>query len=178
MSVIDMDGVLIDDASGEILDVEDGTAMGDAVRHLVYQRHYAHEQVDQWRARQAALDRALLRYQPTGTELYGDILAQVRADTYQTLDADAFARAVQGAHQALFDANIPLDDDQREQDAGAVLAIIAAIHTCKREALPPLSLTLYEAALVSANKKPWVETRPVRRPAPALTVVPRTEEPS
>lgn len=161
-----LDNGLVIDENGEIIESADPDS---ALQLIVLRRHEAKRQVKEWQQQVDDLDRVILKRQESRTAVYGDTVATVRGGAYSKTNGFAFAAAIAEAFGDAFDF-------EHEDAVQAVLDVIAAATGFKRDALPEEAIPAYELATATLEKRPWVETSPIKRPAPARITGPGDAE--
>ena len=146
MSYIDIQGLVVDSETGEVLTIPSGE---DALAGAAWRRHAAKEQQKAWEKTIDALDRVLLR-QDTRKAQYGEVVVSVRADTYPKTDVQAFA-------SMLWDMGM---------EAHEMEEIIAAAKGFDRDKLPARALEAFDDCTTRVPKKPYILTDAVLKQAP------------
>lgn len=147
MALFEIDGLVVDEETGEIVEAPVG---GDALTMVAVRRHYAHEQEKTWERARQGFDRVLLARQDTPKATYADVMVAVRGRTYSDTDVEAFADMV---------IETPLEPSEMAQ-------LIAAAKGFKRDLLPERLRPLFDSATAARESKPWIESRAVLKPAP------------
>lgn len=143
------DGLVVDDATGEVIDVPGG-ASEDALTTLLVARLHGAKTMKREHERDVAALTATLLNRLDGKGLYGDLMASVRADTFEQLDRDAL-RAWVG------------DADLTREDALALLACVSAFEKKALSELPAHIADAINDFYVKREKGAWIDTRPVKR---------------
>lgn len=146
MSYIDIQGLVVDSETGEVLTIPSGE---DALSGAAWRRHAAKEQQKAWEKTVDALDRVLLR-QDTRKAQYGEVVVSVRADSYAKTDVEAFASML---------GELPLE-------AQDMADIIAAAKGFDRDKLPARALEAFDDCSTRVPKKPYILTDAVLKQAP------------
>ena len=146
MSYIDIQGLVVDSETGEVLTIPSGE---DALAGAAWRRHAAKEQQKAWEKTIDALDRVLLR-QDTRKAQYGEVVVSVRADSYAKTDVEAFVSML---------GEIPLEAQEVDD-------IIAAAKGFDRDKLPARALEAFDDCTTRVPKKPYIITDVVLKQAP------------
>lgn len=149
MAHIDMDGLILDDETGEIVEAAEGQ---DSLAIVARRRHEAHTQAEQWKRVQAIYDAVLLRQQEERTATYGDVLIRIAGSSYSKFDAPAFREEIA----------------QTELTPAEWEAIALAASNFDPEALPPIARTIYGQYNQRLSKRPWIMSQAVLRRAPEV----------
>ena len=144
-----VDGLLIDDESGEIIGDVPG---GDKAAFVASQFAYCKAQIKAYEQAVAIYQQALFKYQEGKTATYGDFRVSLRQSRRGKFDVDEFRKF---AAVAEFTHN-----DLRQ-------ALIAA-RTFDLKALPEEIRTVVERLTTEELTRPFAIVETVRRPAPVI----------
>lgn len=147
MALIEYDGLVIDDSTGEIID---GDTTLDALAHRAYE---AEQQRREWERIEAACKAALLAKQDSHRAAYGRIVATVITGSYPLHDAKRWQR----------DINEGAIPPELTRD------LLLYANRFDRKAMPAALSGLVENYTNHVPRKPYVQLTPARRRAPMPT---------
>lgn len=152
MSYIEIDGLILDEATGEIIDAPTGE---DSTGALVFRLVGAKEQKKAWERDIAIYQGMVLKRQPEPREQYGDIIATKSTRTTAATDTEAFASMC---------SELPLEAED-------LWTIIAAAKGFDRDKLPEKARQAFDECTEMKVSAPWVDTRVVKHRAPVPKAV-------
>lgn len=160
MSVIIIDGIRLDDETGEILE----GVTSDKAQHAAFALAEAQEQVKLWEQNAAIWKAAVIRHQPTKSQEYQSqvnetLTATVVQQENRVLDMDAYREWLTETELA------------REDLEALVIAVAPGNWRSpfKLDALPPLLRESLEDMVQVRTGEPFVKVTKKRKPAPKVT---------
>jgi hypothetical protein len=159
MGVIELDGLLIDDETGELLEAELGP---ETLALVAARRHDAYSQEKAWERARVVYDQVLLRGQEAKQAVYKDVVVRVASGSYMKTDVPAMASLLAGRAEEQL-------ENGTEGEAPIVLELLHVVGAAtgfRRAELPETVVELYDRVTTKLFKRPWIETVPVKRAAP------------
>ncbi len=134
MNLIDLDGLIVDSETGEVIEAPAGA---DVIAMAAHRFREAKEQAKEWTARAGLFQQVLLRGQETRRAVYGDTVITTRYDNYTAFNADAWREFAEDAElllaewRALAMSSRGFDLKQLEDAVGELLPAIARFYETK-----------------------------------------------
>ena len=155
-AIILENGDAVDADTGEFLMVAN---MDDALKFTAQRRHQAKAEEDAWKAYRAVLDQILIRYQLERRTVYDGLDVSVKGGKYTSFDRESW--------QA--------DIAEIELTRAELFHIVLAATGFDRDDLPEAAREAFDIATKQHEKRPWVESRVTRTPAPRMKRQPAGE---